>query len=180
MRRILDKWRLPMKTRSLLILITLFCGAVASVQNLYAATKAVTHTMDNARKSPLVEISASRQCVGGREVAGFSARTAQEEKLTPPAGLKPVEQEAWLAMARRQGSSDGMEFSSLYPKRYNEPFVVEGEGLRMAVQPVGGTDVKAQIANGQVIYDLSSKTWTGLLLFVGLSGFSEVVFEFQR
>ena len=61
-----------------------------------------------ARKSARVEFSASRQRVGGREIAGFSARqarTAQEENLTPPAGLKPVEQEAWLAMARRQGAS---------------------------------------------------------------------------
>src|SRR6476646_1182556 len=54
------------------------------------------------RKSARIEFSTSHQRVGGREIAGFSARqaqTAQEEKLTPPAGLKPVEQEAWLAMA---------------------------------------------------------------------------------
>src|SRR5206468_11515391 len=59
---------------------------------------------DNARKLPRVELSVSHQCVGGHEIAGFSARQArraQEETLTPPAGLKPVEQEAWLAMARR-------------------------------------------------------------------------------
>src|SRR5437667_7104087 len=50
---------------------------------------------DNARKSPRVEFSATHQRVGGHEIAGFSARTAQEENLTPPAGLTPVEQEAW-------------------------------------------------------------------------------------
>jgi galactose oxidase-like protein len=77
---------------------------------------------------------------------------AQAENLTPPAGLKPVEQEAWLAMARRQGASGGMELASFYPKRYGEAFVVEGEGVRVAVRPVGGTDVTAQIDNGQVIY----------------------------
>ena len=107
------------------------------------------------RKSARVEFSASRQCVGGREIAGFSARqarTAQEENLTPPAGLKPVEQEAWLAMARRQGASGGMEFASFYPARYGEAFVVEGQGVRVAVRPVGGTDVAAQIDKGQVIY----------------------------
>ena len=90
-----------------------------------------------------------------REIAGFSARqagTAREENLIPPAGLKPVEQEAWLAMARRQGASGGMELASFYPERYGEPFVVEGEGVRVAVRPVGGTDVTAQIDNGQVIY----------------------------
>ena len=99
-----------------------------------------------------VEISASRQRVSGREIAGFSARTAQEENLAPPAGLKPVEQEAWLAMARRQGASRGMEFASFYPARYGEPFVVEGEGVRVAVRPVGGVDAAVQIDNGQVIY----------------------------
>ena len=101
------------------------------------------------------QFSASHQRVGGREIAGFSARqarTAQEENLTPPAGLKPVEQEAWLAMARRQGASGGMELASFYPARYGEPFVVEGQGVRVAVRPVGGTDVTAQIDNGQVIY----------------------------
>src|SRR5437762_14211648 len=65
----------------------------------------------NPQKSTLVEFSASRQCIGGREVAGFSAHQArmlQQENLTPPAGIKQVEQEAWLAMARRQGASGGM------------------------------------------------------------------------
>src|SRR5206468_6289153 len=76
------------------------------------------------------------------------APTAEEENLTPPAGLKPVEQEAWLAMARR-GTSD---LESFYPARYGEPFVVEGQGVRVAVRPVGGTDVTAQIDNSQVTY----------------------------
>ncbi len=119
-------------------------GAVVSESS--AAPKGI-----KARKSPRVEFSASRQRVGGREIAGFSARqsqAAQEENLTPPAGLKPVEQEAWLAMARRQGASGGVELASFYPARYSEPFVVEGEGVRVAVQPVGGTDVAAQIDTG--------------------------------
>ena len=111
---------------------------------------------DNARKSARFKFASSRQRVGGHEIAGFSARqarTAQEENLIPPAGLKPVEQEAWLAMAHRQEASGGMEFTSFYPARYNEPFVVQGEGVRVAVRPVGGTDVKAHIDdNGQVIY----------------------------
>ena len=78
------------------------------------------------RKLARIEISASHQRVSGREIAGFSARqmqTGQEETLTPPAGLKPVEQEAWLAMARRQEAS-GMGLESFYPARYGEPFVV--------------------------------------------------------
>ena len=55
-------------------------------------------------------------------------------------------------MARLQGASGGMELVSFYPKRYGEPFVVEGQGVRVAVRPVGGTDVTAHIDNGQVIY----------------------------
>src|SRR6266581_3932473 len=85
----------------------------------------------NGRKSARIEISASHQRIGGREIVGFSARqspAAQEENLTPPAGLKPVEQEAWLAMARRQGASGGMGLASFYPARYGEPFVVESKG----------------------------------------------------
>ena len=111
---------------------------------------------NNARKSVRFEFASIRQRVGGREIAGFSARqvgTAREENLIPPAGLKPVEQEAWLAMARRQGASGGNELASFYPERYGEAFVVEGEGVRVAVRPVSGTDVMAQIDNnGQVIY----------------------------
>src|SRR5262245_25852860 len=107
------------------------------------------------RKSARIEISASHQRVSGRKIAGFSARqarTGQEEKLTPPAGLKPVEQEAWLAMARRQQASGVGGFTSFYPGRYGEPFIVESEGVRVAVRPVGGTEAAARIDNGQVIY----------------------------
>jgi Galactose oxidase, central domain len=86
------------------------------------------------QKSARVEFSAIRQRVGGREVAGFSAG------------------KAWLAMARRQEASGGIGLASFYPARYGEPFVVESEWVRVAVRPVGGTDVTAQIGNGQVIY----------------------------
>src|SRR6266550_2840859 len=109
----------------------------------------------NGRKSARIEISASRERVGGHEIAGFRARqapTAQDENLTPPAGLKPVEEEAWLAMARRQEAAGNIGLASFYPARYGEPFVVEGQGVRVAVRPVGGTDVAAQIDNDQVIY----------------------------
>ena len=51
-----------------------------------------------------------------------------EESLTPPVGLQPVEQEAWLAMARRQGASGGTELASFYPNHYGEPFESSGDG----------------------------------------------------
>src|SRR2546423_6797074 len=108
----------------------------------------------NAPSPERIEYSASRQRMGGRETAGFSARkalAAEEERLTPPAGLKLVEEEAWLAMARRH-EGGGTELGTFYPARYGEAFVVEGQGVRVAVRPVGGSDVGAQIENGQVIY----------------------------
>jgi hypothetical protein len=132
----------------------LLLASMVSAQRAHAAvsdSSAVSKRTDTWNAAD-VEFSASRQRIGAREIAGFSvrqARTAEEENLTPPAGLKPVEQEAWLAMARRQGASG---LTSFYPERYGEAFVVEGEGVRVAVRPVGGTDVTAQIDRGQVIY----------------------------
>ena len=42
-------------------------------------------------------------------VAKREAAALHKESLTPPVGLKPAEQEAWLAMARRrQDASDGI------------------------------------------------------------------------
>src|SRR5256714_2587542 len=108
----------------------------------------------NAPRPERIEYPASRRRIGGRETAGFSARqalAAQEEKLTPPAGLKLVEEEAWLAMARRH-EGGGTELGTFYPARYGEAFVVEGQGVRVAGGPVGGRDCGAQIGNGQVIY----------------------------
>ncbi len=78
----------------------------AAVSEPSAALKRI-----HAQKSARIEFSASRQRVGGHEISGFSARrarTAQEENVIPPAGLKPVKQEAWLAMARRQEASGGI------------------------------------------------------------------------
>src|SRR5215467_755161 len=141
--------------RSAVAIITLLLAATASVQSAAVSESSAAPKGINARKSGGVEFSASRQRVGGREIAGFSARQAgmaQEQNLTPPAGLKPVEQEAWLAMARREGASGGMGLESFYPARYGEPFIVESEGVRVAVRPVGGTDAAARIDNGQVIY----------------------------
>ena len=112
---------------------------------------------DNARKSVRFEFlprsANALEDVKSPDSVRARVGTAREENLIPPAGLKPVEQEAWLAMARRQGASGGNELASFYPERHGEAFVVEGEGVRVAVRPVSGTDVMAQIDdNGQVIY----------------------------
>ena len=100
-------------------------NAFKATHHRQAASAASSATREgiNAGESAGVKYSASRERVSGREIAGFSARQArraQEKELTPPAGLKPVEQEAWLAMARRQGAS-GMGLESFYPARYSDP-----------------------------------------------------------
>ena len=91
--------------------------ALQSAQHRAAPSRSLaTAKQKTPRKSAHVEISASRQRVHGHEIAGFSARqapTAEEVNLTPPSGLKPVEQEAWLAMARRQDASG---LTSFYPR----------------------------------------------------------------
>ena len=46
---------------------------------------------------------------------------AQEQNLTPPAGLKPVEQEAWLAIARRQGAGGRHALAGPHPQLFGEP-----------------------------------------------------------
>jgi len=121
--------------------------ADVAVQNAHrhaALSESVARKRTNTRKSERVEFSASRQQVGGREISGFSAQIALEENLTPPAGLKPVEQEAWLAMAHRHGANG---LTSFYPSRYGDSFVVEGGGVRVAVRPVGGMDAPWQASN---------------------------------
>ena len=134
----------------------LLTGRYQSAHGLAAVSEStIAPNGIHAQKSARVEFSATSQSVAGHEIDGFSVRqagTAREENLIPPAGLKPVEQEAWLAMARRQGAGAGTEFTSFYPARYNEPFVVQGEGVRVAVRPVGGTDTAVQIDDDQVIY----------------------------
>ena len=134
-----------------------FNAAGAALQNAHGRKvlpeSSAALKQGDAARSERVEFSANRKRVDGRDVDGFSARqavAAQEEKLMPPAGLKPLEEEAWLAMARRHKASG--ELGTFYPARYGEAFVVEGQGVRVAMRPVGGSDVEAQIENGQVIY----------------------------
>jgi hypothetical protein len=130
--------------------------ALQSAQRRAAPSKSsATAKQKTPRKSARVEISVSRQRVSGHEIAGFIARqapTAEEESLTPPGELKPVEQEVWLAMARRHQVSSGTGLASFYPAHYGEAFVVEGGGVRVAALPVGGTDTTAHVGNDQVIY----------------------------
>ena len=85
----------------------------AAVSEPSAALKRI-----RAQKSAHIEFSANRQRVGGHEISGLSPRqahTAQDENLIPPAGLKPVEQEAWLGVARRQEATGGIAVA--YPIR---------------------------------------------------------------
>ena len=134
--------------------------AAANMQSAAVSESSAAPKPTDARKSAPVEFSTSRERVDGREIAGFSARqarTMQEPNLTAPAGLKPVEQEAWLAMARRQGASGGNDLASFYPERYGEPFVVEGQGVRGSWVTTGslgtarGNHTATLLPNGKVL-----------------------------
>jgi hypothetical protein len=126
-----------------------------------SAANAATHPLAqrfpalSKKLSARAEFSPAQERVGGRAVEGLRARPragANHEGLNAPAGLKPQEQEAWLQMARRQGAAGSQELASFYPARYGEPFVVEGQGVRVAVRPVGGAAARAEIEQGQVVY----------------------------
>ena len=70
----------------------------------------------------------TRMRSGAREVTGFSAHLPRQTKadaITPPAGLKPAETAAWLAMVQRQDSASKQTLESFYPANYGDPSVVQ-------------------------------------------------------
>src|SRR5437868_6742979 len=92
---------------------------------------------------------------GGREVTGFSAKLpvqAKSEEPAAPAGLKPEETQAWLAMAKRQGPADKQALESFYPASYGVAFIVEGNGIRVGLRPIGGAASAAAVQEGNIIY----------------------------
>ena len=61
-----------------LIFVSAILLAMASVQSVHAAvSESAAPKRTDARKSAPVEFSTSRERVGGREIAGFSARQAR-------------------------------------------------------------------------------------------------------
>ena len=106
-----------------------------------------------ATKKPI--FNTASMSLGGQEVAGFSAKVPTQSKPdepAAPAGLKPEETQTWLAMAKRRGSDAKQTLESFYPASYGDAFVVEGDGVRVALRPVGGAAVAATVEDGNIIY----------------------------
>ena len=104
-----------------------------------------------------------------REPAGTSVTlqdqhhraSLSEEDLIPPAGLKPVEQEAWLAMARRQRESEGMGDPSWVNsasmgtvRQYHTATLLQSGKVLVA----GGVGSSGYLSSAE-LFDPASGTW---------------------
>jgi WD40 repeat protein len=92
-------------------------------------------------------------------VKSHQALLTHEENLTPPAGLKPVEQEAWVAMARRQGTTRTTDSSwtmtgSMSTARYSQTATLLPSGKVLVAGGVNGVLSSAEL------YDPATGTWT--------------------
>jgi hypothetical protein len=87
---------------------------------------------------------------------------AEQENLVPPAGLKPVEQDAWLAMARREDASDGMgdrswvNIGSMVTARERHTATLLQSGKVLVAGGVGHSGVLSSAE----LYDPATGTWT--------------------
>src|SRR6266436_6705522 len=93
--------------------------------------------------------------------ANIALQSAQEEDLTSPVGLKPVEQGAWLAMAQRQRKTAIMDdpswtaTGSMNTARYDHSATLLPDGK---VLVAGGS--KARYLRSAELYDPTAGTWT--------------------
>jgi len=101
------------------------------------------------------DFTVATRTIEGRVVAGFQphlASTSATPEIGFPTGLLPPEQAAWLAKAQRDGMTNQVSLTPFFPASYGDPFVVEGQGMRVVLRPLGAAQVKAQIEQGKVIY----------------------------
>jgi hypothetical protein len=88
--------------------------------------------------------TASTQHFGKRRVTGFTAVATANNQA--PAGLKPVEEQAWIAMAERR------QMQVFLPRNYNDPTVVDQGTVRVEVQPLGAQLAKAERQGKTLVY----------------------------
>jgi|GEM_PF-3124675 len=101
------------------------------------------------------DFTVATRTIEGRVVAGFQphlASTSATPEIGFPTGLLPPERAAWLAQAQRDGMTNQVSLTPFFPASYGDSFVVEGQGMRVVVRPLGAAQVKAQIEQGKVIY----------------------------
>jgi WD40 repeat protein len=84
------------------------------------------------------------QRFGKRRVIGFTATAATNNQA--PVGLKPVEQQAWMAMAERG------QMQLLMPQRYNGSTFVEKGNVQVEVKPLGARSAKAEQQGKTLVY----------------------------
>jgi N-acetylneuraminic acid mutarotase len=87
---------------------------------------------------------ASTQHFGKRRVTGFTAAATANNQA--PAGLKPIEQQAWIAMAERG------RMQLFLPQNYNRATVVELGTVRVEVKPLGAQLAKAEQQGKTLVY----------------------------
>jgi hypothetical protein len=88
--------------------------------------------------------TASTQHLGKRRVIGFTAAATANNQA--PVGLKPVEQQAWMAMAERG------RMQLFLPQNYNSATVVELGTVRVEVKPLGAQSAKAEQQGKTLVY----------------------------
>jgi Galactose oxidase, central domain len=84
------------------------------------------------------------QYFGKRRVTGFTV--AATANVQAPAGLKPVEEQAWIAMAERG------QMQLFLPRNYSDPTVVEQGTVWVEVQPLGAQLAKAERQGKTLVY----------------------------
>jgi uncharacterized repeat protein (TIGR03803 family) len=76
-----------------------------------------------------------------------SYRPAAESAPEAPSGLKPVELEAWTALARRESA-----LVPVFPENYSEGTEVSARGMTVMLKPRQGNAARAKIENGKLVY----------------------------
>ena len=83
-------------------------------------------------------------------VSGFRPEI---EAPRAPAGLLPVEKQAWEAMAERQKSgTHAQEMAPFFPARYSDGSLVNGKGMSIHLRPLASRGASAVIENGKIVY----------------------------
>ena len=95
------------------------------------------------------------QLAGGLEQGSTFNLTAKgyEPKPEPPrapAGLKPVELQAWTAMAQRNLGEAALV--PTFPEHYSDGTQVRSQGMAVTLKPLGSTTARARIENGKLVY----------------------------
>ena len=72
------------------------------------------------------------------------------EAPQPPAGLKPVEAQAWTAMAQSQPGEPVLV--PTFPGHYSVGIEVRSQGMAVTLKPLGSNAAAAQIENGKLVY----------------------------